>query len=94
MRRSSSAMQLLQKLQVSVTACSHEAASSGAVRVRVKTPMPGCPDAELVWAPSQDAGSCPEAAVPLPDQIPAYLILEVCHLWQRLALLNHAHDMR
>ena len=64
-------------MQVSVGACSHEASHQGSIRVRLKSPVPDCQDAELVLEPPGAAGTWPEALVPLPAQTPAFVILEV-----------------
>ena len=64
-------------MQVSVGACSHEASHQGSIRVRLKSPVPGCQDAELVLEPPGAAGTWPEALVPLLAQTPAFVILEV-----------------
>lgn len=66
----------LLEAQVSVEACSHEASSQGPVRVRLKSPVFSCPDAELVLPPSGARTGPFEAELFLPGQMPAFMILE------------------
>ena len=79
-------------MQVSVRACSHEACHQGSVRVRLKSPVPGCQDAEMVLQPPEAGRALPAALVPLPTETPAFVILEVCtvraSLGQKLVVLD------